>query len=73
MVAVAYLAEAFSQLTLIASLGQFWALPFLIYLNSVDTTNVSRWVIYAVTTLLLIYPNGKEPYINRRREWTYPD
>ncbi|KAL2142893.1 hypothetical protein VTI28DRAFT_601 [Corynascus sepedonium] len=58
MVAVAYLAEAFSQLTLIASLGQFWALPFLIYLNSVDTTNVSRWVIYAVTTLLLIYPNA---------------
>ncbi|KAL2173949.1 major facilitator superfamily domain-containing protein [Thermothelomyces heterothallicus CBS 202.75] len=57
MVLISYLSEAVSQLTLVASLGQIWALPFLIYLNAVDTAKVNRWVIYAVTTLLLCYPN----------------
>ncbi|KAL2158875.1 hypothetical protein VTH06DRAFT_4067 [Thermothelomyces fergusii] len=57
MVLIAYLSEAISQLTLVASLGQLWALPFLIYLNAVDTAKVGRWVIYVVITLLLCYPN----------------
>lgn len=60
MLGVAYLAEVSGQLTLVAGLGQIWVLPFLIYLNSVNLANVNRWVIYAVTTLLLSYPNGKE-------------
>lgn len=60
MLLVAYLAEVSGQLTLVAGLGQIWVLPFLIYLNSVDLAGVNRWVIYAVTTLLLSYPNGKK-------------
>lgn len=58
MLGITYLGEIFNELTLIAASGQVWALPFLIYLNSVDTAGVNRWVIYAVTTLLLGYPNA---------------
>ena len=42
-------------------MAQLWPLPFLIYLNAVDTAGVNRWVIYAITTLLLCYPNGESP------------
>jgi hypothetical protein len=59
MLGITYLAEVASQLPLVAGASQIWALPFLIYLNVVDTAKVNRWVIYTVTTLLLSYPNGK--------------
>lgn len=59
MLALTYFSEITQQLTLVAGAAQIWVLPFLIYLNVVDTSQVSRWVIYAVTTLLLSYPNGK--------------
>lgn len=58
MLANTYAAEIFGELTFIAMIGQFWILPFLIYLNVADTANANRWVIWAVTTLLLGYPNG---------------
>ncbi|KAF3803869.1 putative transporter [Colletotrichum gloeosporioides] len=58
MLAITYLAEVFKELTFIAMSGQFWTLPFLIYLNVVDTTEVNRWVLYTVISLLLIYPNA---------------
>lgn len=58
MLLVVYAAEAFRQLTWVSLAGQFWVLPFLVYLNVADTANASRWVIWAVTTLLLGYPNG---------------
>lgn len=61
MLGVTYLAETVGELTFVAGLGQLWALPFLIYLNVADTGNANRWVIYAVTTLLLGYPNRKHP------------
>lgn len=60
MLAATYIAEFLGQLTFVAASGQIWILPFLIYLNVVDTSKVSRWVIYAVTTLLLSYPNRKD-------------
>ncbi|KAI2603054.1 MFS general substrate transporter [Hypoxylon fragiforme] len=58
MLANTFAAEIFGELTLIAMVGQFWILPFLIYLNVADTANTNRWVIYTVTTLLLGYPNA---------------
>ncbi|CAI0653399.1 unnamed protein product [Colletotrichum noveboracense] len=58
MLAITYLAEVLQELTFIAMSGQFWTLPFLIYLNVVDTTEVNRWVLYTVISLLLIYPNA---------------
>ncbi|KAI5863727.1 MFS general substrate transporter [Durotheca rogersii] len=57
MLALSYAAEIFGELTLMSMVGQIWALPFLIYLNVVDMTTTSRWVIWTVTTLLLGYPN----------------
>ncbi|KAK4209978.1 MFS general substrate transporter [Rhypophila decipiens] len=57
MLAITYVAEIFGELTFVALLGQIWTLPFMIYLNAVDTTLVNRWILWAVTTLLLSYPN----------------
>ncbi|KAF6819179.1 transporter YIL166C-like protein 3 [Colletotrichum plurivorum] len=58
MLGITYLGEIFQELTLVSMSGQVWALPFLIYLNVVDTSEVNRWVLYAVISLLLIYPNA---------------
>ncbi|KAI0880468.1 MFS general substrate transporter [Annulohypoxylon maeteangense] len=58
MLSLTYAAEIFKELTFVAIIGQLWILPFLIYLNVANTANVSRWVIWAVTTLLLAYPNA---------------
>ncbi|KAI0836856.1 MFS general substrate transporter [Hypoxylon sp. FL0890] len=58
MLALTYAAEIFKELTLISVIGQFWILPFLIYLNVADTAHANRWVIWTVTTLLLAYPNA---------------
>ncbi|KAI1760537.1 MFS general substrate transporter [Hypoxylon sp. FL1150] len=58
MLFVVYAAETFRELTWVALAGQFWILPFLIYLNVADTSSASRWVIWTVTTLLLGYPNA---------------
>lgn len=59
MLGISYLAEITGQLTLVAGVSQIWAFPFLIYLNAVDTAKADKWVIWAVTSLLLGYPNGK--------------
>ncbi|KAF1813445.1 phthalate transporter [Eremomyces bilateralis CBS 781.70] len=58
MFAITVVAETWGQLAFTALAGQIWILPFLIYLNIVDTTKVSRWTIWAVTSLLLAYPNA---------------
>ncbi|KAI1483721.1 MFS general substrate transporter [Daldinia eschscholtzii] len=58
MLANTYAAEIFGNLTLVSVVGQFWILPFLIYLNVANTASASRWVIWTVTTLLLAYPNS---------------
>lgn len=59
MMAITYLAEIVGELTFVSLSGQIWALPFLIYLTVANTGLVNRWVIYAVTTLLLAYPSGE--------------
>ena len=58
MLALSYSAEVFGELTLHALTGQIWALPFLIYLNVVDVSQVGRWTLWAVITLLIGYPNA---------------
>ncbi|PNP47043.1 hypothetical protein THARTR1_10548 [Trichoderma harzianum] len=58
MLALTYLAEAWGELTLTALIGQIWLLPFLIYLNVVNTQEVNKWVFWVVVTLLLAYPNA---------------
>ncbi|TQW01288.1 MFS transporter [Cordyceps javanica] len=58
MLGLTYLAEHLQNLSLVAMLGQIWALPFIIYLNVVDTTAINKWVIFAVITLLLGSPSS---------------
>ncbi|GAB7349966.1 hypothetical protein MBLNU459_g0655t1 [Dothideomycetes sp. NU459] len=58
MLGITYLGEIFGELTLVSMSGQIWALPFLIYFNVVDRTKVNKWITWAVTTLLLSYPNA---------------
>ncbi|KAI0123565.1 phthalate transporter [Xylariales sp. AK1849] len=41
-----------------SKLLNIWVLPFMIYLNVADTATASRWIIWAVTSLLLSYPNA---------------
>ena len=59
MMLVTYFSEIYGELTFMAMSGQIWGLPFLIYLNAVDTTIINRWIVWAVITLLLSYPSGK--------------
>jgi hypothetical protein len=58
MLILTYVSEMWSELTLTSLIGQIWLLPFLIYLNVVDTSKVNKWVIWAIISLLLSYPNG---------------
>ncbi|WYZ46089.1 hypothetical protein EsH8_IX_000314 [Colletotrichum jinshuiense] len=57
MLIITYLGEIIGELTFVSMSGQVWTLPFLIYLNVVNTSEVNRWVFYTVITLLLMYPN----------------
>ncbi|OAA74863.1 MFS transporter [Akanthomyces lecanii RCEF 1005] len=58
MLGLTYLAEHMRSLSLVALLAQIWALPFIIYLNVVDTATVNKWIMFAVITLLLGYPSA---------------
>lgn len=59
MLGLTFLAEHLRNLSVVAMLAQIWALPFIIYLNVVDTAAVNKWVMFAVITLLLGYPSCK--------------
>ncbi|KAI5924220.1 major facilitator superfamily domain-containing protein [Camillea tinctor] len=56
MLALSTLAEYTGQLAACASIFQFWCLPFLIYLRVVDTTSASKWLTWAMISLLLAAP-----------------
>lgn len=58
MLILTYVSEAFGELTFVAIIGQLWILPCLIWFNVANTAAVSRWAIFAVTSVLLAYPNG---------------
>jgi hypothetical protein len=56
---VTYAAEIFGELTYTALFGQLWALPFLVFINLVDISQINKWFAWAIMTVLLCYPNGK--------------
>ncbi|KAH6884257.1 major facilitator superfamily transporter [Thelonectria olida] len=58
MLILTYVSEIFGELTFVAIIGQFWILPCLIWFNVTNTAAVSRWAIFAVTSVLLSYPNA---------------
>ena len=59
MMIITYMAEVSGQLTWWSICGQFWALPFLVYLRVSDINKQDKWTTWAFMTLLLIYPWGK--------------
>ncbi|KAM3466300.1 hypothetical protein NHJ6243_001040 [Beauveria neobassiana] len=58
MLGLTFLAEHLRNLSIVAMLAQIWALPFIIYLNVVDTAAVNKWVMFGVITLLLGVPSS---------------
>lgn len=60
MLTLTYLAEVFQNLTYVAMFGQFWVLPFLVWLEVGYSDESNKWVVYAVMVLLLAYPNRKQ-------------
>lgn len=72
MMGLSTLAEYTGQLAATASLLQFWSLPFLIYLRVVDTTKVSKWLTWAMASLLLASPLGESLSLLRYRHIIYP-
>lgn len=59
MLCLTYAAEIFGELTLIAMIGQIWALPAIVLINIVDINKVNKWIAWAIMTVLLSYPSGE--------------
>ncbi|KAL1310640.1 hypothetical protein AAFC00_000908 [Neodothiora populina] len=51
-----YASEVLNQLSLVGISSQLWPLPMLIWFVAVDTTHVNKWVIWAVTSLIIGSP-----------------
>ncbi|RDW68164.1 MFS general substrate transporter-67 [Coleophoma cylindrospora] len=58
MLSLTYAGEVFSELTFTALVGQFWALPFLIFIYVVDMNKINKWLAWAIMTGLLSYPSA---------------
>ncbi|CAG9942292.1 unnamed protein product [Clonostachys rosea f. rosea IK726] len=54
---ITYLSETLKQRAYVTVISQIWILPFLIYLNVVDITQINKWVGWVILTLLLAYPS----------------
>ncbi|EPE36730.1 MFS general substrate transporter [Glarea lozoyensis ATCC 20868] len=58
MLLLTYVAEIWGELTLTASFGQFYVLPFLIFIYVKDITKINKWTAFGVMTGLLSYPSA---------------
>ncbi|KAK0655033.1 major facilitator superfamily domain-containing protein [Cercophora newfieldiana] len=56
MLILTYLSQAINQMSMVAVISQFWAIPFLVWLRFVDTTTVSKWTTWLVMTIFLGSP-----------------
>jgi len=57
MLGLTRLSERTKKLSFTAILSQLWTLPFLLAIYALDPSRTNKWVIWAVLTLLLSYPN----------------
>ncbi|OAA67117.1 major facilitator superfamily transporter [Niveomyces insectorum RCEF 264] len=64
MLALTYVSEIWNELTLTSMIGQIWALPFLVWFYITDTTATNRWLVFAMTTMLLAYPSAHPIQVN---------
>ncbi|XHG07027.1 hypothetical protein AWENTII_010194 [Aspergillus wentii] len=69
-IALTYAAEVFQSLALMGMLAQVWMLPMLLYINIVDITQINKWIVWAVITLLLSHPNGEINLVLHPRDLT---
>jgi hypothetical protein len=58
MLALAYSAEIYQELTWHSMTGNIWVIPFLIWLVVANVAKANKWVVWAVITLLLSYPSA---------------
>lgn len=58
MLGITWLSERTGQLALTSMLGQVWTLPFLVALYVIDSTQTNKWIVWAITSLLLAYPSA---------------
>ncbi|OTA99079.1 hypothetical protein M426DRAFT_68493 [Hypoxylon sp. CI-4A] len=63
MIIISSIAEYTGAFTICASIFQFWALPFLIYLRVVDTTK-APWLTWGMISLLLAAPLAHPIQVN---------
>lgn len=56
MVILSYMGEILGQLAFVAAIPQVWALPFLIWLRTVDTSAISKWSVWGVMSVFLGNP-----------------
>jgi hypothetical protein len=56
MLILVYLSQAINQMSMVAVISQFWAVPFLVWLRFVDTATVSKWTTWLVMTIFLGSP-----------------
>ena len=59
MLALSYSAEIYQELTFHSLTSQIWAIPFLAYLALTDIAHANKWIVWAIITLLLSFPNRK--------------
>jgi hypothetical protein len=59
MLLMTYAAEVWGELTFTAGIGQFYVLPFLIFIYVKDITKINKWKAFGIMTGLLSYPSGK--------------
>ncbi|KAI8627465.1 MFS general substrate transporter [Xylariaceae sp. FL1651] len=64
LLGLTFLAEYLGELSLTATLGQIWMLPFLVWLAVTDLAHANRWLQWALTTLLLGYPLAHAIQVN---------
>lgn len=58
MLALSYSSEIFKEQTFHAMIGQFWSIPFLVWLSVTNISLANKWVVWGIITLLLSYPNA---------------
>ncbi|KAL0941474.1 transporter YIL166C-like protein 1 [Colletotrichum truncatum] len=64
MMLLLWIAERTKNILAWAAFSQVWMLPFLIWLRVVDSTKVSRWVVWIVMTLMLAKPMPHPMQVN---------
>ncbi len=53
------------RLALNGIIGQVWALPCLVALYATNTTTENKWIVFAITTLLLAYPSNHSVQVGK--------